>query len=45
MKVQFERLSKKYKGKYALRDFSATLENGVYGLRVTYDAGKTALIP
>ena len=30
MEVQFQNLSKKYKGKYALRDFSATLENGVY---------------
>lgn len=44
VKVQFERLSKKYKGKYALRDFSATLENGVYGLLGTNGAGKTTLI-
>lgn len=44
MKVQFEHLSKKYKGKYALRDFSATLENGVYGLLGTNGAGKTTLI-
>lgn len=44
MKVRFDRLSKKYKGKYALRDFSATLENGVYGLLGTNGAGKTTLI-
>lgn len=44
MKVQLEHLSKKYKGKYALRDFSATLENGVYGLLGTNGAGKTTLI-
>lgn len=44
MRVQFDQLSKKYKGKYALRDFSATLENGVYGLLGTNGAGKTTLI-
>lgn len=44
MLVQFEHLSKKYKGKYALRDFSVTLENGVYGLLGTNGAGKTTLI-
>ena len=44
MQVQFEGLSKKYKGKYALRDFSATLDNGVYGLLGTNGAGKTTLI-
>lgn len=44
MQVQFQNLSKKYKGKYALRDFSATLENGVYGLLGTNGAGKTTLI-
>lgn len=44
MHVQFEHLSKKYKGKYALRDFSATLDNGVYGLLGTNGAGKTTLI-
>ena len=44
MEVQFQNLSKKYKGKYALRDFSATLENGVYGLLGTNGAGKTTLI-
>lgn len=44
MEVTFEKLSKKYKGKYALRDFSATLCNGVYGLLGTNGAGKTTLI-
>ncbi len=44
MKVRFEHISKKYKGKYALRDFSATLSNGVYGLLGTNGAGKTTLI-
>lgn len=44
MQVQFEHLSKKYRGKYALKDFSATLENGVYGLLGTNGAGKTTLI-
>ena len=44
MEVRFEHLSKKYGAKYALRDFSATLENGVYGLLGTNGAGKTTLI-
>lgn len=44
MNVQFAHLSKKYKGKYALQDFSVTLENGVYGLLGTNGAGKTTLI-
>lgn len=44
MQVRFEGLSKKYRGKYALREFSAALENGVYGLLGTNGAGKTTLI-
>lgn len=44
MEVRFEHLSKKYGGQYALRDFSATLENGVYGLLGTNGAGKTTLL-
>lgn len=44
MNVSFAHLSKKYKGKYALRDFSAALDNGVYGLLGTNGAGKTTLI-
>ncbi len=44
MEVRFEHLSKKYRGNIALKDFSATLENGVYGLLGTNGAGKTTLI-
>ena len=44
MNVRFEHISKKYKEKYALKDFSATLSNGVYGLLGTNGAGKTTLI-
>ena len=44
MKLSFEHVSKKYKGEYALRDFSATLTNGIYGLLGTNGAGKTTLI-
>lgn len=44
MQLRFEHLSKKYNRTFALRDFSATLENGVYGLLGTNGAGKTTLI-
>lgn len=44
MNLQFSNLSKKYRTKYALREFFATLENGVYGLLGTNGAGKTTLI-
>ncbi|KQO14681.1 ABC transporter ATP-binding protein [Paenibacillus sp. Leaf72] len=44
MKVTFKEISKQYKGKYALQNFSAELENGVYGLLGTNGAGKTTLI-
>ena len=44
MNVRFEHISKKYGTKYALKDFSATLTNGVYGLLGTNGAGKTTLI-
>ena len=44
MNVSFEHISKKYGAKYALKDFSATLTNGVYGLLGTNGAGKTTLI-
>lgn len=44
MDVRFEHISKKYKNKYVLRDFSAALSNGVYGLLGTNGAGKTTLI-
>ncbi|MBD3919003.1 ABC transporter ATP-binding protein [Paenibacillus sp. PR3] len=44
MKVAFKEISKQYKGKYALHNFSAELERGVYGLLGTNGAGKTTLI-
>ncbi|KTD88333.1 ABC transporter ATP-binding protein [Paenibacillus etheri] len=44
MKVTFSEISKKYKDKYALQDFSAQLDNGIYGLLGNNGAGKTTLI-
>lgn len=44
MKVSFEGISKKYKGKWALKDFSSNLEYGIYGLLGENGAGKTTLI-
>ena len=44
MKIEFKDLSKRYRRKYALRDFSATLTTGVYGLLGANGAGKTTLI-
>jgi ABC-2 type transport system ATP-binding protein len=44
MKVTFKDISKQYKGKYALKDFSAELGNGICGLLGTNGAGKTTLI-
>lgn len=44
MQVRFSNLSKKYRGKFALHNFSAELDNGVYGLLGTNGAGKTTLI-
>ncbi len=44
MKITFSGISKKYKGKYALKNFTAELDNGVYGLLGTNGAGKTTLI-
>lgn len=44
MKVIFQNLSKQYKGKYALKDFSTELHEGVYGLLGANGAGKTTLI-
>lgn len=32
MKVSFQKISKQYKGKYALKDFTTELQEGVYGL-------------
>lgn len=44
MKVSFEGISKKYKKKWALKDFSSHLEDGIYGLLGENGAGKTTLI-
>ncbi|MBU5266705.1 ABC transporter ATP-binding protein [Virgibacillus proomii] len=44
MKVTFKDISKQYRGKYALKNFSAELENGIYGLLGENGAGKTTLI-
>lgn len=44
MEIRFENLKKRYKGKYALKGFTATLDSGVYGLLGTNGAGKTTLI-
>ena len=44
LKVTFKEISKIYKGKYALKNFTSELENGVYGLLGANGAGKTTLI-
>lgn len=44
MQIKFEGISKQYKGKYALKDFTAELREGVYGLLGENGAGKTTLI-
>lgn len=44
MKITFEGISKQYKGKYALSNFSTELNEGIYGLLGTNGAGKTTLI-
>lgn len=44
MKVTFKDISKQYKGKYALKNFTSELENGIYGLLGANGAGKTTLI-
>lgn len=44
MNITFNNISKQYKGKYALSNFTSELENGVYGLLGTNGAGKTTLI-
>ena len=44
MFIEFQNLSKKYGNKYALKDFSASLSDGVYGLLGANGAGKTTLI-
>lgn len=44
MEIVFNSVSKQYKDKYALKDFTATLHEGVYGLLGENGAGKTTLI-
>lgn len=44
MELKFDGISKKYNKKYALKNFSTTLDNGVYGLLGPNGAGKTTLI-
>ena len=44
MDITFHKISKKYKGNYALKEFSAWLHEGVYGLLGANGAGKTTLI-
>lgn len=44
MNVTFHNLTKRYKNKYALQDFSAELDSGVYGLMGVNGAGKTTLL-
>ena len=42
--LEFKNVTKKYGAKYALKGFTATLKNGVYGLLGPNGAGKTTLI-
>ena len=44
MEITFESVSKQYRKKYALKSFTATLNEGVYGLLGENGAGKTTLI-
>lgn len=44
MILTIDHVSKRYKNKYALKDFSATFTEGVYGLLGPNGAGKTTLI-
>ena len=44
MKISLRNVSKQYKGKYALKDFTTDLTEGVYGLLGANGAGKTTLI-
>ena len=44
MVIEFQGISKHYGKKIALRDFSATLKPGIYGLLGANGAGKTTLI-
>lgn len=44
MEIVINNVSKRYKDKYALKNFAATLHEGVYGLLGENGAGKTTLI-
>ena len=44
MKISLRNISKQYKGKYALKDFTTELTEGVYGLLGANGAGKTTLM-
>lgn len=44
MELTIDNISKRYGKQYALRDFSVTLQDGVYGLLGPNGAGKTTLI-
>ena len=44
MELTIDNISKRYDKQYALRDFSVTLQDGVYGLLGPNGAGKTTLI-
>lgn len=44
MNLTIERVSKRYKDKWALKDFSTELSNGVYGLLGPNGSGKTTLM-
>ena len=44
MEITINGVSKRYKDKYALKNFTATLHEGVYGLLGENGAGKTTLI-
>jgi len=44
MQIKFDGISKRYKDKYALKDFTTALQEGVYGLLEANGAGKTTLI-
>jgi ABC-2 type transport system ATP-binding protein len=44
MKISFQNISKQYKGKYALKNFTTESQEGVYGLLGVNSTGKTTLI-
>lgn len=44
MKISLRNVSKQYKGKYALKDFTTELTEGVYGLLGANGVGRTTLI-